>query len=189
MSRPGRRDAAKPAWTSSRKSRGHRPEQPSGHQPAEWRFIPGRGRAELAGGHVEELLDHLEADASLTSFDRRVDEVFRDRALRGAGVVKQVEENVRAEDENSDAEHFLSYSLQASPEHLSLAKLAVERGHSEEIIDFGRTMLKQEEDLVKEVRILAAKRSIYPPLKLAANESNDFLRWKAHPHRPLQPRH
>jgi len=95
--------------------------------------------------------------------------------------VDKVEENDPIKDESNDAEHFLSYSLQASPAHLSLAKLAVERGNSEEILDFGRTMIQEEEELVKKVKVLAAKRGIYPPFRLDASELNDFKNLQSDP--------
>ena len=94
---------------------------------------------------------------------------------------ERVDENLREQEEATNVtDHFLSYSLQASPAKLSLAKLAVARGGCEEIRHFGLTMMKEEEDLAKKLKPLAAKRNIYPPFKPDANESNEFSNLSAY---------
>jgi len=84
------------------------------------------------------------------------------------------DEQVSTKETTYNADHFLSYALNASPAKLSLARLAAERGSCEEIRDLGIMMMKEEDEVAKKVKVLAAKRSIYPPHKFDANALNEF---------------
>jgi predicted outer membrane protein len=84
------------------------------------------------------------------------------------------ENRLEQEELTKATDYFLSYSLQASPSKLSLAKLAATRGGCDEIRAFGWTVMKEEDDLAKKLKPLAAKRSIYPPFKLDENPPNEF---------------